>query len=351
MKRLYTKLIAIVLTVIMLSANAVPAFATELKSGIGVVTASSLRLRSGPSGSSEVIDTAYAGDNVVIIRESGDWYLVSYNLQLGYMHKDYVEFNDRKNVKIGYAMFDCTSNVRKAPDTNSGVVAQAPKGDTCFIVGFNCGWFKVSFNGQTGYVRSDLVTMLESPYTNTGSKGNTYKETSKSVAPAAAPKSAPATQTAPAAKAAAPAATTPAPSAPANNTPAASTSSDLGNQVSAYAQQFLGYSYVYGGASPASGFDCSGLVYYVYKHFGYTIGRTAADQLYSGTQISRSNLQPGDIVLFERTYSSSSRATHAGIYIGSGNFIHAANSRTGVVISSLSNEYYSSRLICGVRIG
>ena len=113
MKRLYTRLIAIVLTVTMLSGTAVPAFATEMKSGIGVVTASSLLLRSAASSSSEVLDTAYAGDSVVIIRESGDWYLVSYNLQVGYMHKDYVEFNDRKNVKIGYAMFDCTSNVRE----------------------------------------------------------------------------------------------------------------------------------------------------------------------------------------------------------------------------------------------
>ena len=346
MKRLYTRLIAIVLTVTMLSGTAVPAFATEMKSGIGVVTASSLLLRSAASSSSEVLDTAYAGDSVVIIRESGDWYLVSYNLQVGYMHKDYVEFNDRKNVKIGYAMFDCTSNVREAPDTSSDVVAQAPKDDTCFIIGFNCGWFKVSFNGQIGYVRSDLVTMLESPYANTGSKGNTYKESTKRTA--ASDSSAADTVTAAPAASATPKAAPAATSASAAK-PAASNA--LGDRICAYAQQFLGYSYVYGGASPAAGFDCSGLVYYVYKHFGYTIGRTAADQLYSGTQVSRSNLQPGDIVLFERTYSSSSRATHAGIYIGNGNFIHAANSRTGVVITSRSNEYYSSRLICGVRVG
>jgi cell wall-associated NlpC family hydrolase len=61
--------------------------------------------------------------------------------------------------------------------------------------------------------------------------------------------------------------------------------------------------------------------------------------------------KPGDIVLFERTYTSSVRATHAGMYIGNGQFIHAANSRVGVVISSLSETYYSSRFICGRRLG
>ena len=114
--------------------------------------------------------------------------------------------------------------------------------------------------------------------------------------------------------------------------------------------QFKGYRYVYGGSSP-SGFDCSGMVYYVYKQFGYNVGRTCTAQLNNGyPHITRGNLKPGDIVLFERTYTSSRPATHSGIYIGNGQFIHAANTRSGVVITSLSNDYYSSRFICGVRI-
>ena len=92
-----------------------------------------------------------------------------------------------------------------------------------------------------------------------------------------------------------------------------------------FAMQYLGYRYTYGGAAPSTGFDCSGLTSYVAKQFGYSIGRTANQQLSAGTYVSRSNLQPGDIVLFERTYVSSERATHAGIYIGNGQFIHAAN--------------------------
>ncbi len=337
MKRIATRLIILVLTVSMLAGMALPAHATELKTGIGVVTASSLRLRASASTDSEILATAYGGDNVVIIREVGDWYLVNFNLNIGYMYKDYIEFNERKNVKLGYAMFDSSSNVRQGPDTETGIVAQAPKGETCFIIGFNTGWYKVSFNGQIGYVRSDLLTLLEKPYANAGSPGNTYRESSSSTSSSSSGSSSSGSSASSG-------------SSSGTSSSSSSTASSLGEQVAAYAMQFQGYSYVYGGSSP-SGFDCSGMVYYIYKQFGRNVGRTCTAQLSAGTQVSRGNLMPGDIVIFERTYTTSSRATHSGIYIGNGQFIHAANSRVGVVITSIDTEYYSSRFICGVRVG
>ena len=329
-RKTITKLVALVLTVCMLAGFSLPAHATELKTGIGVVTASSLRLRAAPSTDSEILGAASRGDCVVIIREVGDWYLVNFNLKIGYMHKDYIEFNEKKNVKLGYAEFDTASNVRSGPGTDYGIVAQAPKGETCFIIGFNCGWYKVSFNGNIGYVRSDLLTLLETPYSNAGSKGNTYKESGSSSSSSGSAKSS---------------------SSSSSKSSSSSGSGSLGQQIADYAMKYKGYSYVYGGMSPSTGFDCSGLVYYVYKQFGYDVGRTSTAQLNNGyTHISRGNLQPGDIVLFERTYTASCPATHSGIYIGNGEFIHAGNSRTGVVVTSLDNEYYSSRFLCGVRI-
>ena len=340
MKKISSRLIALILTVSILASIALPASATELKTGIGVVTASSLRLRASAPTDSEVLANASCGDCVVIIREVGDWYLVNFNLEIGYMHKDYIEFNEKKNVKLGFAMFDTGCNVRKGPGTDTSVVAQAPKGETCFIIGFNCGWYKVSFNGQIGYVRSDLLTLLEEPYTNAGSKGNTYKESSStsdkqsSGSKSSSNKSAAKTTSSSASSA------------------SSSTGSTLGERAANYAMQFKGYRYVYGGAAPSTGFDCSGLVYYVYKQLGYNVGRTSTDQYNNSyANVSRGSLQVGDIVLFERTYTSNSRCTHSGIYIGNGQFIHAANSRSGVVITSLDNEYYSSRFVCGVHIG
>jgi len=112
-----------------------------------------------------------------------------------------------------------------------------------------------------------------------------------------------------------------------------------GQDIVNYAETFLGVNYVYGGTSP-SGFDCSGLVYYCYRHFGFTVNRTAAGLAYSGTAVSSTNLQVGDIILF--TSQDGSYVGHTGIYIGGGQFIHAPHTGDVVKISSLSDSYYTS---------
>ena len=369
MKKSFRKLICVLLAVVLLAGFSLPAHATELKTGIGVVTASSLRLRASASTDSKILDTATCGDSVVIIREVDDWYLVNFNLQVGYMHKDYIEFNEKKNVKLGYAMFDTASNVRKGPDTDTGVVDQAPKNETCFIIGFNCGWYKVSYNGQIGYVRSDLVTLLELPYSNADSQGNTYKEGDAKPEAAKqednATKKEPEKTTSSSASSASSSSSSSGSSSQANTSSQSSSSSssgssssgssssssnELGDKVVAFAKKYVGYRYVFGGTTPSGGFDCSGFVYYVYKQMGRNVGRLCTNQLSAGTQVSRKDLKPGDIVVFERTYNSNSRATHSGIYIGNGQFIHAANTRLGVCITSIDTEYYLSRLICGVHV-
>lgn len=176
MKRICSLLLVLVLSVSALGIAAPLASASELKTAIGTVTASALRLRESPSTASATVATAPRGDAVLVVGSSGDWYKVIFNLKTGYMHKDYLELDEVKNIKIGYARFECRTNVRQGPGTGYSIVACAPAGDTCFIVGFNKGWFKVSYNGRPGYVRSDLVTMLEIPYSNAGSPGNTYHE-------------------------------------------------------------------------------------------------------------------------------------------------------------------------------
>lgn len=115
------------------------------------------------------------------------------------------------------------------------------------------------------------------------------------------------------------------------------------------AMQYLGYPYVWGGAGPY-GFDCSGFVQYVCAQAGYYIARTASDQLYYGSYVTWSELEPGDLVFFTGTYYSGGPASHVGIYIGNDQFIHAANSRSGVTISYLSDSYYSNKFIGGRRI-
>ena len=125
-------------------------------------------------------------------------------------------------------------------------------------------------------------------------------------------------------------------------------SSTLGQEIADYALQFVGYRYVYGGSSP-SGFDCSGFTSYVYKQFGYKLNRSASDQLDNGTAVSRNELEPGDLVIFKKG-NSSKRATHVGLYIGNNQFVHASTSKVGVIVSRMSDAYYTTGFVGGRRI-
>ena len=121
-----------------------------------------------------------------------------------------------------------------------------------------------------------------------------------------------------------------------------SAASDIAN----FAMSFVGYSYVWGGTSPSTGFDCSGLMYYVLTQYGYSMKRVANDQMTQGTAISRDNLQVGDLVFF----GYGSYANHVGMYIGNGNFVHASTPSTGVRVNSLNETYYNTRYIGARRI-
>ena len=107
------------------------------------------------------------------------------------------------------------------------------------------------------------------------------------------------------------------------------------------AMRYLGTRYVWGGASPA-GFDCSGLVMYVYGQMGVSLPHYTGAQWNVGVPVSRSDLQPGDLVFFDGL-------GHVGIYIGGGQFIHAPHTGDVVKISSLTG-WYSSEFIGGRRI-
>ena len=122
-----------------------------------------------------------------------------------------------------------------------------------------------------------------------------------------------------------------------------------GNQIAEYAKQFLGCSYVSGGKTPSSGFDCSGFTKYVYSNFGYTLGNTAATQNNLGKDVNIEDIAIGDLILFYD--EGKTKIGHTGIYIGDGNFVHAANASRGVVTDNLNtNSYYNTRIVSIKRI-
>lgn len=99
--------------------------------------------------------------------------------------------------------------------------------------------------------------------------------------------------------------------------------------IVAYAKQFLGNSYVYGGTSLTSGTDCSGFTMRVYEHFGIETGRSSRDQAVKGKEIPVGNVQPGDLLF----YANGDYINHVAMYIGGGQVIHASTSKTGIIIS------------------
>lgn len=123
-----------------------------------------------------------------------------------------------------------------------------------------------------------------------------------------------------------------------------------GQDIVAYAKKYLGYDYVLGGTSPKIGFDCSGFTKYVYNHFGYTISRTSKAQAKNGKEVSKSDLQPGDLIIFKN--QSLTAIGHVGIYIGDNKIIHASEPGVGVVITDMnaSGYNYNKRYVTARRI-
>lgn len=113
------------------------------------------------------------------------------------------------------------------------------------------------------------------------------------------------------------------------------------------AKKYLGVPYVYGGSSPR-GFDCSGLMQYVYSQLGYSINRVAASQMSNGISISKSEMVPGDIIGF---YSSpgGGYVNHVGMYIGDGKMIHAPHTGDVVRIADIGEGTYYNQRFAGAR--
>lgn len=299
--------------------------ADNIKYGIGFITTPNQCLYSKPSSRSQAVDVTSENDCVVIISKHDDsWYKVSYNDQIGYLYADCVDAGTEVNAELGLGRINASvAYLRSGPGTEYSIESSGFKSNVFPVIGLYNGWYKILKDSATCYIRSDLMDLTEVPYQNEASPNApvfyylgkiigelTFTETEQVSVASSGGYYAPIS----------------------------------GSSILAAAQQYLGVPYVFGGASP-SGFDCSGLVYYVLTQMGYSSYRTAADQYTMGSPVSRSSLRPGDLVFFENTYTSG--VSHVGIYAGGGKFLHAPNSGSAVSYSSLSG--YWAEHYCGAR--
>lgn len=198
--------------------------------------------------------------------------------------------------KAGYISSNASAHFRSGPSTSSQSLGKLPKNTKITITGEENGWYKVSYNGKEGYISKSLVTEGEPPATTSSRSQEEPRSATTTTAQASS------------------------------------------NNVVQVAESYAGSRYVSGGSSP-SGFDCSGFTQYVYGKCGVTLSRTSYTQATQGTAVNKSELQPGDLLLFH--YYGSSSIGHVGIYVGNGKFIHAANSNRGVVYDSIESGYYA----------
>ena len=252
---------------------------TSLNEDGSIVNVSyAVNVRQGAGLNTDVLTTLHNGKNVKVIGKQGEWYKVQVDGITGYIYQEYISINKTVNKDTHTSsLTNKTINKDTSNSTN-----------------------KITNKDTNNSINKTVNKTVNKDTSNSASK-TINKDTSNLT----------------------------------NKTINKDTSSSTGvtaQQVLAYAYQFEGYPYVWGGSSPSTGFDCSGFVQYVYAHFGINLPRTTFEQVNCGTPVSLNNIKPGDLV-FE--FGSSEGPNHVGIYIGNGQMIDAAGVGQGVTISKL----------------
>ena len=268
--------------------------------------------------------------------------------------KEETKKEEKGSTKTAYVQYTSV-NIRKEPSADASILGKAKLNtEVTILEEVDAVWYKVKVNDQEGYISKDLlgskkVSQEKKEEENTTSRDgeNTDRKEQKKEEKQTKTTAEEKTSEVKTEKKT----TTQKESKKTTKTTTKSTKeSTKGEQVVAYAKQYLGYKYTYGGASPSTGFDCSGFTSYVYKHFGYNISRSSVAQASEGRKVAKKDLQPGDILIYKNR--SLTRVGHVGIYIGNNKMIHASEPGVGVTITNIdsASHKYPQRYVMARRI-
>jgi uncharacterized protein YgiM (DUF1202 family) len=298
---------------------------------IAIVRESGLTMRDGPGTNYVAITTLKLNANVELIERYQDWYHIgSENNVDGWVRADFLEVTPdiAKRVITADSIPDPspelvaiitgdTVNLRRGPDSRHAKLDTVAKGQRLDLIGKYKDWVQVSYNNKKAWVFRELLSVSSHVLRR-------VPTTSDFPALPVAPVKTKYTNI--------------------------STSSDVAN----IALQYVGYRYVWGGTTPKSGFDCSGLMQYAFKQVGVDIPRIAASQFNAsnGVQISGiENLAAGDLLFFTGFNSRGRRGiTHVSMYLGNGKMVHAMNPSYGIQVSNFFDDYWLRHYYGAVRI-
>jgi cell wall-associated NlpC family hydrolase len=308
---------------------------------IGTVLDEGVNLRDGPGTNYVAMAKMGAGQDLTLIEQFQGWFLVEYGQQYGWVTADLLNIvpgvveripvaqavPDPNPPLVG-AVLENAVNLRKGPGSAYDRVSSVNAGLQVSLLARHKEWFRVQLqDGTKAWIFSDLLK----------------------VAPMAS-RRVPVTNDIPAL----PVRNKPATTARATGGSSGSSGSvnvPASGDVAGFAVQFAGSRYVWGGASPSRGFDCSGLTSYVYRQFGVSLPHSAAGQFSTrhGAMIgSMGNLAPGDLMFFANT-GGRAGISHVAIYIGGGQMIHAMTPRYGVQVSGIWSSYWQNHFAGAIR--
>lgn len=308
---------------------------------------SETKIKITPNILSSDIYTLNAGQEIKVLEQMSGWSYISANTVFGWIRNDAIRESKAEETKneseeekteekqeIAYIKYNSV-NLRKEPSTDSSVIEKLKLNTEIIVLEeVDSIWNKVKVNDNIGYISKDLMSSEKQEETKEEEKDNTTtSRDGQSIEREEQAENSKSEETK-------------------NETKNQSNSytSVSGQKVVEYAMQYKGYKYVYGGASPKTGFDCSGFTSYVYKNFGYSLSRSSGGQANNGTRVEKEDLQPGDLVIYKN--QSLTKIGHVGIYIGNNKMIHASEPGVGVTITDIDSKShkYPQRFVMGRRI-